>query len=265
MNRDNPSISPIVKAMLAVEVLVLITSGFLLFFAVGTANTVWPWQIKPFNGGFLGAIYLAALIGVAALLIIGKWNPARVILPMIFSFTICVFVITLLNWSAFDTSRWGTWSWIILYALIPTISGIFWWRGRNLPAVDAKTTPSLLGNYLLLQAVVLAVYGVAMLVVPVASTAFWPWAIDTFHAQLYAGTAISGAVGSFLVSRQGSSLEFLLVGLMEAVLAAFSLLDVFLKSDKVNYSLAGTLLWVAAFVVGLVVGLILVARSRRMA
>ena len=55
---DNFALSALLRALTWVEVLVLILAGGGLFFLPKIAAEQWPWVIAPFNGRFVGAVYL---------------------------------------------------------------------------------------------------------------------------------------------------------------------------------------------------------------
>src|SRR5690349_9212912 len=117
---DNPRISPLLRIITAIEVWVLIFTGFGLFFFWGLINPVWPWNLAPFNAGFLGSIYLSALFMAAILVKEGTWFPARIITAMILVFTSIVFIVSVAYFSSFDQSRpMSLWGWFILYAVLP--------------------------------------------------------------------------------------------------------------------------------------------------
>src|SRR5262245_15435815 len=99
---ENPRISPVLHVITAIEVWVLIITGFGLFFFYGLINTVWPWALTPFNAAFLGSIYLTALLLAAILVKEGSWIPARIITAMIFAFTSIVLALSLAYLPIFD-------------------------------------------------------------------------------------------------------------------------------------------------------------------
>src|SRR3990172_2391118 len=73
----NLGLTPLLRAVTFIEVIVLFGAGFGLFFLPDLARELWPWPPAPFNTRFLGSIYLTALLPVAVMLIAGRWAPAR--------------------------------------------------------------------------------------------------------------------------------------------------------------------------------------------
>src|SRR5258705_8001687 len=119
MRNENPPISPLLRIITAVEALVLFGAGIGLFFFYDLMSSQWAWTITPFNSGFLGAIYLASLIAVTLLLAMPYWNAARLLLPMILTFTLIVLIASLIHFDKFNFSHIATWIWFALYIVIP--------------------------------------------------------------------------------------------------------------------------------------------------
>lgn len=246
---ENPSVSPILRIMTALEVLVLIFTGFGLFFFAGQLNTLWPWTLLPFNAGFLGSIYLSSLIAAIVLVWDGHWFPARIITAMILAFTIIVFFVSLAYWSSFDPAKsFSVWGWIILYAILPFNAAYHLWHNRNLPNPSALPIPRWLKTMLLLQAFIYGLYGIAMLLFPAQATAFWPWPIDEFHGRMYSVAAIAPAIGAFILYRNPNQPEMKALSLIQIVggiMPFISLVLVDLSVHRVNWLAMGTWLWIA--------------------
>ena len=61
MAEINPPISPLLRFLTFIKVLVLFTVGAGLLIVPNTASQIWPWELLPFNARFLGAIYAGAV------------------------------------------------------------------------------------------------------------------------------------------------------------------------------------------------------------
>ncbi|MEP7289544.1 MAG: hypothetical protein ABI947_27665 [Chloroflexota bacterium] len=266
MKKENPQLTPLLRGVTFIECLALAAAGIGLFFLPEIAGPLWAWKIAPFNAGFLGAFYLASLVAAGMMLVIGRWSPVRLVLPMLLTFTLIVLIgslIHLARFDYFDYSRWATWAWFALYIFIPINSAYHLWLYRRLPPAEALPTPPIWQTYLIVQGLVLGLYGIVMIVGASATTAFWPWPkIDDFHTQMYSAVGITAAIGGFMLIHVGSPSEFLTLGLIQIVFALFSVLDVVLKSSNpvVNYSAAGTLLWLGTFAVILLTGIGMILR-----
>lgn len=250
--QTNLPLSPVVRGLLAVVVLVLLTGGIGLFFGVPEfARDRWPWQLTPFNMRFLGAIYLAELMGAGMLLIVSRWSPARLSLTLAFLFTFLITVISLLHTDRFDFDRRGPWLWLILYGGSALLTGVFLWRHRHLPFADAAALPAWIRTYLRAEGLIIGLYGVFLLLTPGPATDFWPWPIDDFHGRLYSTIFISGGLGAWMLSNITTRAEWLTMGLTQVVFGGFTILGLILvdvDTNRVDWSAAGTWLWLALFV-----------------
>ena len=263
----NPSLTPLLRVVTFIEVLVLFGAGFGLFFLPDLARELWPWTPAPFNMRFLGSIYLTALVPVAIMLIAGRWAPARGVLPAIFIFTTIVLFVSVFNFYLLDFQRWGTYLWFVLYIILPINSAYHMGLYRRLPPADPIPTPPAWRAYLLGVTIVLGLYSVALLIAPETFTAFWPWKIDAFHGRMYSAVFASGAAGAWAAARVAARIEFFTAGITQATFGLFSILGLVLVDaavHRVDWSSPGTWLWVGAFAVMLVASIGMLARVRRM-
>jgi hypothetical protein len=264
---NNPALSSLLRGMTIVETLVVIGAGLILFFLPALAKTLWPWEITPFNTRFIGAIYLAALTLIIPLAHNTRWSPARVILPMIFVFTAWMFVVSLLYLPRFDFAKPGTWAWFILYGILPLNAGYHLWKYRELNPANAGQPPSALRGLLLAVSILSLLYALALTLLPAQATVFWPWPIDSFHAQMYAGMFAAGGVGSLIAARSASLHELTLLGLGFSVFGVLAIAGLFIVDNtvhKVAWPVATTwAFWVGLFAAGLFAGLMILLTSRR--
>ena len=264
MNNDNPSISPLLRLVTTIECLVLAGAGIGLFFFYDFMATQWPWVLTPFNSGFLGAIYLASMVATGLLLAMPNWTPGRMLLPMILTFTLVMLVASLIHIGQFDFQRISTWLWFALYIVLPINALYHMWLYRKLPPANAVLTPTLLRAYLGTQAVIMALYGFALILAPTAVTGFWPWKINDFHAHLYSALAFTGAIPVLVLARKCSIEECFTLGMTQIALGLLAIVGVVLRSAKVDYSAAGTWLWLAAFAISALSGIAMVVYARRL-
>nr|MBA2681566.1 hypothetical protein [Ktedonobacteraceae bacterium] len=240
------------------ELFVVGLAGIGLFFLPGLAKALWPWHITPFNMLFLGGAYLSSLATIAVMLWGGRWAPARPGLWMLAAFTVPILILSLLHLDRFDFQRWATWVWFLLFFTIAPYSVYTIWRYRHLPPGAPGHVPTLWRSCLLIQGVILGLYGLALLLAPTVSTAFWPWSIDEFHGRVYSAIFLTGATGSLVLLPGAASVELLMLGMTQTVLGLFSLLglligNIFLR--PINWSLPGTWIWLGIFAVLFVLGL----------
>ncbi len=262
---SNPKISFLLRFLTFAEVLVVFASGAGLFFIPELAGALWPWELLPFNARFLGAVYSASCISAVMQTLHGRWSPARVVTPMIFTFTAVIMVLSFAYLPVFDFQRWEVWVWFLLYIIIPVNCAYHLWLYRNLPPADSLPTTTAARNILLTQAIVLGIFGLALLVAPAFAKNFWSWEIDIFHAQMYSVTFLTPAIGAFLLAKAASKTEWLTMGLTQAVLGAFPILGVLIVDasiKKVDWSAPGTWIWMIVFAVIFAIGLWMIKESR---
>ena len=268
MNRfpDGNRLPRLLRYLTMIELAVLVVAGAGLFFLPGPAGDAWPWDLTPLNTRFLGAVYLAALVAVALLLIVDRWVPARTTLLALFGFTAIVFVISLVEYDRFEFDRPATWGWYLLYLVLPLNAAYHLWRYR--PATNPEDSSPSSGWTALLHVVAATVagYSIGLLLLPDLFTGFWPWPIDPFHGRLYSAAFASAAIGFYLAARSGRLLDYLSVGLTHLIMGVFAisgLLIVDADRDVINWSAAGTWLWVGGFggLLALSIAMIVSARS----
>ena len=98
----DPRVTTLLLAVTGVEALVLFGAGVGLVVQPAVIGSIWPWPLTPFNAAFLGAVYSASLVSAAALTVIGRWSPARIVVPMILVFTTIVLIVSLAYLGRFD-------------------------------------------------------------------------------------------------------------------------------------------------------------------
>ncbi len=267
LDSANPPISNLLRGITWLEVLVLIVTGGGLFFLPALAREQWPWVIAPFNGRFVGTVYLGSFVSAGLMAFYGRWSPGRIVLPMIFIFTTIVLGVSLFHLDQFDLQKWQPWIWFLLYVILPINSAYHLWLYRAWAPAQSATTPAMWRNYALGLSALFGLYGLALLIAPTAASAFWPWPIDAFHGQMYSVVFITPAVGIFLVTRQASSLEWKTLGLTLLVIGACAIIGLFLvdavvpPEKKVNWAHAGTWGWMALMTLYGVSGAAMILRS----
>lgn len=238
-------------AMTSVEFVVLFFSGTGLAFQHELTARWWPWpDLTLFNSRFLGAIYLTSLVAVACLLATRRWSPARVVVPMIGIFTLCVIVVSMayLSRFAFSDRPLPVIGWFVLYVALPVCAFWYVWQLRGRGRAPGAATPVAWRYWLRLFAVLMTGQAVGLLVAPEEVTEFWPWTVDAFHGQLYAATFLAGGVGAWLVSVRATRAELFTFGLTQASFGLFAiggaaLVD--LDTGVVEWSDPGTTVWLA--------------------
>lgn len=212
---DNPKISSYLRFVTAAECSVVLFAAVLLFFLPNLAKDLWAWDIPPFNARFVGAVYFAAYVPLFIFWYTARWTPGRLVLWMIFVFTFLVMLAMFIHWDAFAWNRPSTflvfWP---LYIFLPVNSAIFLFNSRGTQRPPASNLTLAWRAILLGFSIVSGLYGIGLFIFPEALTGFWPWAVDAFHARIYASAFVTPALGAWmLAARSGHPSEHLVFGL----------------------------------------------------
>lgn len=266
MTDTNPPISPLLRFLTFVEVVVLFIAGFGLFIAPKLVGPLWPWELLPFNARFLGAVYAAACIAAVMQTAYARWSPARLVTPMIFIFTAIIIALSFVYLGVFDFQRWEVWVWFILYVVLPINSAYHLWLYRNLPPVDSTPLSQFTRTILIIQTVTLGLYGLMLIAAPSIAKMIWSWEIDNFHAQLYSVTFLTPAIGSYVLTKGATKLEWTTLGVSQILLGFLPILGVLIvdaSAKRVDYLAAGTWVWFILFAVMTVIGVWMLGEARK--
>ena len=247
----NPPISALLRGVTWLEVVILSWAGCGLLFYPPIMQPFWPWPLAPFNLRFLGALYAAALIAAVLQAVSGRWSPARVVTPMIFIFTLVVTVFSFVHLERFDLSRVEAWIWFILYIGVCLNAGVHLWLYRKYPLPQPALYPrGALRGLLRVAVLALGAYGLLLLIAPIAASAFWPWQLDAFHAQLYSVTFLTPAVGAWMLLRGATRSDLRTLGLTLAAWGVLPILGLILADasvKRIRWDAAETIAWLALF------------------
>jgi len=258
---DNPKITPFLRGFTLVEALVLVGAGFGLFFFPEIVRPLWPWELAPFNTRFLGAIYLGAMAPVAIMFLSGRWSPTRPVLWAIFTFTSIVLVVSLFHIERFDLKYMGTWIWFALYIGLPVSAAYHLWRYRNMPADQLNPVPRNWRYILRATSLLLAIYGLGLILLPNTFSSLFPWKLDVFHSQLYSATFITGAVILISVAVLATRAEFVTAGAAEVTFSVFAILGLIIVDavvKKIDWSAPNTLAWLVSLAILALLGTALI-------
>jgi hypothetical protein len=167
------------------------------------AQTFTWFTLPPLHARFLGSIYLFGTITMLGSLLARDQFEVRWALLLIALFTAMLFVVSLLNFSFFDTGRLPVLVWLASYIVYPSIAvALFlrsprpWPRDPNPPNL-----PQWARSFFLAQGVVVTAVAVALLVLPDQTAGVWPWPVTHVLAQAYSGPLLSYGLGSLLASQ----------------------------------------------------------------
>lgn len=247
---ENPALPGSLRGFSALVIVVLLL-GAGLFFVPDIAKVRWPWALAPFNARFLGSFYLAEMVAIGALLVWNRWSPARLILAMAFVFTLMVALMSALHLDQFNFSRKAPWLWFVVYIGSAIVTGAALWSGRdNLPVTPALPRQSAWTGYFRIEAAAFVLYGLALVFLPATAAGFWPWATDTFHAQVYSAIFVAGGIGTWVLARHAPREELITLGATQLVLGVLAIIGLLMTDaavHRVDWSGAGVYAWLALF------------------
>ncbi len=200
----------------------LITTGQRIFFAVicaaallvailGLFNpaylaSIFTWlELPPLHARFVGAIYAFGAVFMAGCLAARYQAEVRWAVQLIGIWTGMLFVISLLNLSAFDFELLPVQIWFASYIIYPIIS--LWMTLQHSPLMRSGDLPGLplagwAKGFLLIQGILFSLLALLLFFAPAFMTTLWPWKVTPVLAQMYAGPLLSYGLGSLLFSRQ---------------------------------------------------------------
>ena len=131
----------------------LVAVGGLLFPDLLAQNFTW-FKLPPLHARFLGAIYLFGTVYMLACLLARAQWEVRWALPLVAVFTGLLFIVSILNFSAFDLGRAADLIWLASYIVYPLIAmALFLTAPRPWPRDPGTASlPQWARTYLLVQA-----------------------------------------------------------------------------------------------------------------
>jgi hypothetical protein len=192
------------------------------------------------------------MVPVAIMYLSGRWSPTRPVLWAIFTFTLIVLVVSLFHITRFDLKTAAAWVWFGLYLALPLSAGYHLWLYRSMPTSHLNTVPRNWRYILRGTSLLLALYGLGLILLPSTFSRLFPWKLDVFHSQLYSATFITGAVILMAVAIVATRAEFLIAGLTEVTFGVFAILGLIIVDDavkKIDWSAPNTLAWLASMAI----------------
>ena len=244
-----------------------ITQGQKIFFAVicaaallvailGLFNPVYlakifTWLVlPPLHARFVGAIYLFGAVFMAGCLFAKQQAEVRWGVQMIGIWTGMLFIISLLNLSAFDLSLLPVQIWFASYIIYPIVAIVMTIRQPAMLQAASLSGPALARwakNFLLTQGVVVCIMSVALFFAPGFMSTLWPWKVTPVLAQMYAGPLLSYGLGSFLFAKQEQALGVRAIVPAMLAFTATALIVSFIHVSLFSFSEIADLLWFAWF------------------
>jgi len=245
-----------------------ITQGQRIFFAVicaaallvailGLFNpaylaSIFTWlELPPLHARFVGAIYAFGAVFMAGCLAARYQGEVRWAVQLIGIWTGMLFIISLLNLSAFDFNLLPVQIWFASYIIYPILS--LWMTLRQSPLRDAGDLPGLqlaggAKSFLLVQGILFSMLAVLLFFAPAFMSTLWPWKVTPVLAEMYAGPLLSYGLGSLLFSRQEKWLgvRAILPGML--VFTVTTVIISFIHIGLFSFNEVADLLWFGWFI-----------------
>jgi hypothetical protein len=232
--------------------LLVLEVGVLALAFSDSTDRYFSWTIAPsLTAAFLGGGYISSLAMEILAVRERFWARSRIAVAGIWVFSTALLVATLLHLDRFhlDDAPAGTvfftWSWLVVYALVPLVLPALWLYQRRLPGGDPPRVarlPAALRPVLALQGAVLLGVGAALFAAPAAADGLWPWTLSPLTGRAVAAWLL-GLATLALVAAWEDDLERASVGMGAfAVFGPLQILVAALYAGGVDWS--GGHIWV---------------------
>jgi hypothetical protein len=213
--------------------------------------SIFTWlELPPLHARFVGAIYAFGAVFMAGCLAARYQAEVRWAVQLIGIWTGMLFIISLLNLTAFDFSLLPVQIWFASYIIYPIIS--FWMTIQQPQLMNAGDLSGLklagwAKGFLLVQGILFSVLAVLLFFAPAFMSTLWPWKVSQVLAQMYAGPLLSYGAGSLLFSRQEKwmGVRAILPGML--IFSVTTVLISFLHSSLFSFNEIPDLLWFGWF------------------
>ncbi len=185
--------TPGTRIILLIASVLVFLVGIQLFILTQFTEQFFAWTIKaPLTAAFLGAAYWASCGMELAASRRRAWVDARIAIPAVLIFTAVTFVITVIHLDVFHldepslVTRFLTWSWLFVYAVVPPVMLVLLVRQVRAPGVDPPrrwTLPTWFRAALGVHAALLIPTGICLLLIPAVAADWWPWALTPLTAR----------------------------------------------------------------------------------
>jgi hypothetical protein len=197
------SMSRAEKIYFAAVGLLALWVGLWGYFIPSRVDWAIPWLVPPLHSRFLGSMYLSGTTFMAGCLLAKRYIEVRTVVPMIAIWTGMLFIVSLFYLDEFDYTVPTTYVWFAAYLIYPLIAlQLFWKHRADREQEFGAILPTWARVYLFVQGTLVTFLGLALLLIPSAMVAAWPWEITPLLAQIYSAPFLSYGVGSFRLARQ---------------------------------------------------------------
>jgi hypothetical protein len=192
-----------------VLLLLAVANGIFLYLLPGLAEAHYAWAIKPpISAAFLGAGYVAGTVATALVVFATRsWRSLRILPLALVVLSVGLLAATIVH---ADRFRWDyplTWVWTVVYAGVPFVVAVLWYRQERRAPRAPAAHPGL-RTLRVASAVIGVIVGagaVALYAAPETVGELWPWELTPLLgrciASWYALIATSLLVSAWSLRR----------------------------------------------------------------
>lgn len=269
-------LQPGMRTLLWVAGVLVLLAGVQLVVFTERTPTHFAWTIQPpLTAAFLGSAYWAAAAFEWSAARARTWAEARIAVPAVLVFTVLTLVATLLHLdkfhfgSSFDVgTQLVTWAWLLIYAVVPVLMVVLWFRQQAAPGVDPPRThpyPMWLRVLVGVQAVVLLVVGIGLFVTPGRTDGWWPWALTPLTSRAVGAWAISLGVAATHALWEHDAVRVRPAAIAYVAFAVLETISLVRFHDNGDWSSAAGIVYLVFLATSAVIGVstLWLARDRR--
>lgn len=201
MRTPDDRILPVTRAVAALVIPFLVVAFVILYVFPGDTERLFAWKLQPtMSAMMLAAAYAGGIYFFAAVLFGRYWHRVKVGLLPVTAFASSLGVATALHWDRFNHGHVAFLAWSGLYFSTPLIVlGVWLWnRGRDpgRPEAEDAVIPAAARLVVGAVGVVTLLVAIALMLLPQALIAVWPWKLTPLTARMMAALfALPGVVG----------------------------------------------------------------------
>jgi hypothetical protein len=229
---DGRAIPIWLRALFLINVALLAPQGIGFF---SPSNIPFPVSVTPLNARFIGALYLAAAIGMVLSAVGHDLADIRILLFAFAVISVLVLGVTFLYWGDFAAKRVPI-IWLVTYIVDPIAAAAALLTLRPLEA--AQPGAHRLSALFRLEFGIFGVLGVFLVLAPGAAVLLWPWKINPLLSQVYGAFLLAFAVGALLSSGEERASALLPPVASTLALAVLGLVASLLQLDRFAAGLA---------------------------
>jgi hypothetical protein len=193
MERDD-SILLSTRIVAAIIVPVLVLAVIMLYFLPGDTDRHWAWTISPeLTAMYMGAGYASGAYFFGRVFFSRSWSSVGLGFLPITTFTIFMFLATVLHWSRFEHSHVSFWIWTFLYVVTPVLVPALWVMNRRTDPGRKEgklRIPLPARGVLAIAGAALMALALVMMISPSTVMDDWLWPLSELTARVVAAFII---------------------------------------------------------------------------